>query len=492
MNPTSACCNHAYYQVSLEKLKGVTRPLINLCWYIKMRDCIRGRFQRDNIKVAVEKAVERHEYSMICEGIAQPLLARLLSLQAVQLLTHARFTEGYHRELDKIFDHSKILCATLKPQEAVCETFEKELQVLRDKEAVYNEAIKNGRNPEQVRAAFQAWRSAFPPVYAACRKELDSFVITYKHLPKQVALTYAKLFVAHGLMQYSDFENHSPFKKALKSLKIAFLLVHYSLGFAPLSPDLSSFKKAGDLEKFSLKAISLGRLADTALKKISPEKWAEQTAALPQADLNSVLALLSYLNLTLMSLPRTRASLSDKLLEMMDKMIALGLQNPAYDQTEMKDRAAEFKYNEYSTLLARRIARLEQAGKKEEAADAREELRKLWEECINLSKDPDMMWACCLSKHPLIVETSLQDKIAMFQQSIESFLILPDSSRKTLLLTLAWDSLSHAQVENGALEEAKKSAQEAVKLAQSCLEVGYQQVQLEEVFKWAKECAALK
>ena len=123
----------------------------------------------------------------------------------------------------------------------------------------------------------------------------------------------------------------------------------------------------------------------------------------------------------------------------------------------MKDRMAEFKYNEYSGLLARRIAKLKNEGKIEEAQEAREDLRKLWEECINLSKDKDLMWASCLNKHPLLVETPLEEKIAMLQQAIEASLILPESKRKILLLTLAYDSLSHAQMDNSQESDQKIS-----------------------------------
>ena len=154
-----------------------------------------------------------------------------------------KIQRGLSSGIGQDFDHSKILCAEQKPHGQVCENIEKELSALYNHETAYREVLENGRVPEKIQTAVEAWRAAFPPVFENCRKELDQFGVAQKYLPKGLAFTYSKLFVAHGLMHYNDFGPQIPFKKSLNSFKLAFLLMHYSLGFSPLCPDFSCLNR---------------------------------------------------------------------------------------------------------------------------------------------------------------------------------------------------------------------------------------------------------
>jgi hypothetical protein len=500
MSSISQCSDRVSCQVCMEKVAVVTKPLSSLKCYKNIKNFVRSCLYRPDIESSVNKAVQLYSLSLASEEKGQSNLSVTLSVQAVQTLMHARFKPGYHPELDKIF-HRCFALAVPRACQQVRDKIEMQLDKLDAKESVYKSLLALGVEAPALTGAYQEWQALFPAAFEYSRSLLAEMKIPLKHLPAELAFTIAKLFISHGLMvcqtlnsdQKADQEAISR-ETALQSLKTAYLLVQYRLGLAAAGPDLTILKQAHDPREYQNKMADLEMRAHAALKQLSITEWADKLTQLPQEEMLNVIAMLSSLSHLLADRHPQDADLVDKLLCTIEITLAKAIQSASYDSKEMKDQMAEFKFHELWTeslgYLAKRIAEYQKMGESEKVEDARLDLLKHWEECINLSRDPDMMWARCVGKHISLFEFSPEEKLKLLQQSLDVQLFMPEEKKNLIMIAQTWKELAHAQKQMGQETEARVSAEELLKIAEQSLQAGRQNVQLDELAVWAKRFRA--
>ena len=222
--------------------------------------------------------------------------------------------------------------------------------------------------------------------------------INPKNPPKQIAFQLTAILTRFGIAIYADKSVSDPFQSSLDVLKTALLMQYYALGLIHRCPDLSNLRIIDDLYNLPEVYEVIRPLADYGIDNLKPVTWSAKTFLLTEKQQINISELLRYINGSMRHLEQLTLPKSELLLQTAVACLKAAQTKKHYNQIEVNNCLAELKYNDISCLIAHQIIEFQTRGETQKAEEKKEDLKRLWEDCVLLSKN--------LIKCMLVVKTN--------------------------------------------------------------------------------------
>lgn len=310
-------------------------------------------------------------------------------------------------------------------------------------------------------------------------------------LPKQVALQMTALLTKFGIAIYANKDVQHPFQSSLDVLKAALLMQQYALGISKSCPDLSRLFIIDDLYSNPEVCAANASQADETINSLNPEVWAFRTLMLTEKQQLLIPELLRMVDGALGYLGKSSLNTSQHLLETAEAVLVSAQKKVFFNQTEVNNNLAELKYNNITNLLAAKIEDAEARENEAEVQELKQQLKKTWEDCVELSNDPDKMKARCSNKRIFVEKMSVEDKLACCRNALNDHLSLPKERQNIVLIALANHNVSHLYHQLNDIKKAVHHANAALACVLEAKAKGENNVQFDNVINHAKVLAEL-
>lgn len=338
--------------------------------------------------------------------------------------------------------------------------------------------------------AKQEWVSSIKKAFEKTIGKIKENSLDPLHLPENIALKLTEILWRDGLMLYANSDAPDPFKSSLSVFKAALVMQHYALGLADSSFDLSEIKDIEELFTSETLSAKIESAADAIADTLEPSVWAEKAVTLDQRQFVIIPQLLRYIDGAMGYLGEDNLPRSAFLLGTAEVCLNEALENPNYDQKEIKNLLAELIYNNLTGIAAKIARKYEDEGEIENAKIMWVSVEGLWNKAIELSADPQKMIARCNNKRTFVRKLTPEQNVELYKLAVEAHLALPKERQNLLLLALAWNNLSHAQIKVGNKKEGRAASDMAMEIAAKCAANSDSNVQLSYIINHAKQLAS--
>lgn len=374
------------------------------------------------------------------------------------------------------------------------------IQKIDEKEAAYKQvtsilptltskemAVETEARNKKIR---QEWIDAIDSAFTESIKSMKAAKMDPTHPSKEVALQLTEILNRFAITLYANNDAPHPFQCSSDVLKATLLMQQYALGLNESPADYASLSTIHELYT-NKEVIQLNTTrADASIDSLQPDAWAAKAKSLNQKQLFTIVQILRFTTGAMRYLKQTNLSKVEKMLSTAEACLLTGKNNTQCNLADVNNELAELKYNEMTGFFAAKIAALRESGETQLAQQLDEKLKALWEECVQLSNNPEKMQARCDNKRTFIEKMTPQQEAEFRKKALQRHLALPKEKQDPMLIAFAWHNLSHAQDAMGNLREAFESARQSQILATACQATGNSDVQLKSVFENSKRLSA--